>query len=47
MQAVMKIAKSMKVNMPLTEAVYQVLFENIKPIDAYKSLMNRSTKLEN
>ena len=33
-QAVMKIAKSMKVNMPLTEAVYQVLFENIKPIDA-------------
>ena len=46
-QAVMKIAKSMKVNMPLTEAVYQVLFENIKPIDAYKSLMNRSIKLEN
>ena len=46
-QAVMNIANSMKVTMPLTEAVYQGLFENIKPIDAYKSLMNRSIKLEN
>ena len=46
-QAVMNIANSTKVTMPLTEAVYQVLFENIKPIDAYKSLMNRSIKLEN
>jgi len=45
-KAVINISKSMKINMPLAEAVFKVLFENIKPLDAYKSLMNRTTKLE-
>ena len=45
-KAVINISKSMKINMPLAEAVFKVLFENIKPLDAYKSLMNRNTKLE-
>ena len=45
-QAVMELAKAYNVEMPITAAVYQVLFENLDPITAISQLMNRQLKSE-
>ncbi len=39
-------AKSMNVNMPITEKVYQVLFEDLSPREAVHQLMTRDPKEE-
>lgn len=39
-------AKSLNVNMPITEKVYQVLFEDMPPLEAVHKLMTRDPKEE-
>ena len=45
-QAVYFWAKKNSVEMPITSAVYEVLFEGVNPIDAMTQLMNRDPKQE-
>ncbi|TVQ15761.1 MAG: NAD(P)H-dependent glycerol-3-phosphate dehydrogenase [Balneolaceae bacterium] len=45
-RSVYEWSKKLNVNMPLTEAVYQVLFEDVKPFDALANLMTRDPKDE-
>jgi len=45
-KAVMKLSKKLGLEMPITENVYNVLFNNKKPEQALKSLMKRSLKRE-
>ncbi|MCH9633635.1 MAG: Glycerol-3-phosphate dehydrogenase [NAD(P)+] [Chlamydiae bacterium] len=42
----LQIAKKMNVSLPITEAVYHVLYKNLKPMDAVKSLLTRAVKEE-
>ena len=39
-------ARKNSIEMPITSAVYQVLFEGVNPIDAMTQLMNRDPKQE-
>jgi len=41
-----QLAREHKVEMPITEAVYQVLFENLPPREAVTNLMTRPLKEE-
>ena len=45
-QAVYFWAQKNSVEMPITSAVYKVLFEGVNPIDAMTQLMNRDPKQE-
>ena len=45
-QAVVKLAEQHGVDMPITNAVNQVLFENLDPLDAISNLMSREPKTE-
>lgn len=45
-RAVLALAKKYRVEMPITEAVYQVLFEGLNPIDGISRLMTREPKAE-
>ena len=45
-QAVYFWAQKNSVEMPITSAVYQVLFEGVNPIEAMNQLMNRDPKQE-
>lgn len=45
-KSVMDLAAKFRVEMPITEAVHAVLFENLDPIDAIGMLMNRDLKSE-
>lgn len=44
--AVYRLAQELGVEMPITEAVYQILFEGKKPRDAVRELMTREAKYE-
>ena len=41
-----QLAKRENVEMPITEQVYKVLFENKSPVDALRELMTRESKME-
>ena len=41
-----ELAKKYNVEMPIVNAVYDVLYKNLKPADAVKGLMNREKKAE-
>ncbi len=45
-KAVIELSKKMKVVMPITNEIYNVLFENKNPKHAIISLMSRSIKPE-
>ena len=45
-KAVYYWARKNSIEMPITSAVYQVLFEGVNPIDAMTQLMNRDPKQE-
>ncbi len=45
-KAAYKLAKKLDVEMPITEAVYQVIYEGEKPSEAVKNLMTRTLKPE-
>lgn len=45
-KAVVDLAKKHNVEMPITQAVNQVLFENLDPLDAISNLMSREPKTE-
>ena len=45
-QSVRELASTLSVEMPITEAVYKILFEDLKPEEAVYELMTRSTKFE-
>lgn len=45
-KAAYQLAKKKQVDMPITEALYSVLFENIKPKEAVDILMHRTKKHE-
>lgn len=45
-QAVAKLAQAHAVDMPITQTVCQVLFENLSPQEAVKSLMGRHARAE-
>ncbi|PKK39200.1 Glycerol-3-phosphate dehydrogenase [NAD(P)+] [Clostridiaceae bacterium JG1575] len=45
-QSFYELAHRLKVEMPITEAVHQILFENVRPRDAVYQLMNRELKRE-
>jgi len=45
-RAARKIARKHKIQMPITEKLYQVLFQRKNPIKAEKELMNRTLKSE-
>ena len=40
------LAKRMQIEMPITEQVYKILYENISAAEALKSLLNRTPKVE-
>jgi len=44
--AVYRLARELGVEMPITEAVYQILFEGKKPREAVRELMTREAKYE-
>lgn len=44
--SVYALAQHYNIEMPITEAVYRILFENKKPADAVRELMTRSAKQE-
>jgi len=44
---VVALAKKQKIDMPITEQVYKVLYENSSPQDAVNALFNRAIKKEN
>jgi len=43
---VMDLARKYRVEMPITESVYSVLFEGVDPISAIGKLMSRELKQE-
>ncbi len=45
-KAAYQLAKKYKVSMPITEEVYNVLFNNKKPSEAVKDLMLRQARPE-
>jgi glycerol-3-phosphate dehydrogenase (NAD(P)+) len=45
-KSVVELAAKYRVEMPITQAVYQVLFEKLDPIEAISNLMNRGLKAE-
>ncbi len=45
-RAAMELGKKYNVEMPITEQVSRILFENIKPLDAIKDLMTRQSRSE-
>ena len=45
-QAFFELAKKYNVEMPITDAVHQILFEDVTPRDAVINLMNRELKRE-
>ncbi len=45
-RSVVQLSQKYKVEMPITQAVYQVLFEELDPIAAISRLMNRELKRE-
>jgi glycerol-3-phosphate dehydrogenase (NAD(P)+) len=45
-KSVVELAKKLNVEMPITEAVYKILFENVSPSDAVHQLMMRRAKRE-
>ena len=45
-QTAYKLSKKYNVEMPIVEAVYNVLFNNLKPEEAVKNLMSRDGKFE-
>ena len=45
-RSVVELAQKYRVEMPITQAVYQVLFENLDPIEAIGRLMTRELKPE-
>jgi glycerol-3-phosphate dehydrogenase (NAD(P)+) len=42
----LQIAEEMGVSVPITEAVYKVLYKGVKPLDAMRSLLSREVKEE-
>jgi len=46
-KAVMKVIKKYKVEMPITQEVYKILFEDKDPMKAVYTLMTRKPKTEN
>ncbi len=46
LKAAKKIANKYEVEMPIVDAVYSVVFENTKPLDAVNALFNRELKFE-
>lgn len=45
-QVVYKLAKKYNINMPIIEAVYEILFNNLEPKLAVNMLMTRAKKEE-
>lgn len=45
-KSVVELAKKLHVEMPITEAVHKILFEDVSPSDAVNQLMMRSAKRE-
>ena len=45
-ESVVDLAKKYKVDMPITDAVYAVLFEHLDPVDAITMLMSRDLREE-
>jgi glycerol-3-phosphate dehydrogenase (NAD(P)+) len=45
-QAAISLGTKYNVEIPITEQVYKILFENIRPLDAIKDLMTRQSKSE-
>lgn len=45
-QAVLELARKKKIELPITEAVSRVLFENVAPLDAISELMQRPQRAE-
>ncbi len=42
----LQLSKELDVDMPITEIIYKIVYENIKPLDAVHMLMNRTIKEE-
>ena len=45
-KSVMELASRVDVEMPITESVYKILFEDMRPEEAVNELMTRSAKFE-
>lgn len=45
-EAVYELSKKYKVEMPIVESVYNILYKNLKPVDALKKMMERERKPE-
>ena len=44
--AALEMAQTLEIEMPITRAIYNVLFEKLSPIDAIKELMSRPARSE-
>ncbi|MBT5892569.1 MAG: glycerol-3-phosphate dehydrogenase, partial [Chloroflexi bacterium] len=45
-QAAVRLAKELKIDMPITDATHAVLFEGTSPVEVIRSLMGRSLQPE-
>ena len=45
-KAVYKLSKKYKIELPICESVYKILFENLDPLNAVKNLINRNLSSE-
>ena len=42
----LQLCEQLNIPMPITEAVHQILYQNMKPLDAVRNLMKRDIKEE-
>ena len=45
-KAVYKLTKKFKIELPICESVYNILFKNLNPLEAVKNLINRDLSNE-
>jgi len=45
-RAVVTLAEKYRADMPITQGIYQVLFEGLDPLEGITQLMNRQPKAE-
>ncbi|OFW62638.1 MAG: glycerol-3-phosphate dehydrogenase [Actinobacteria bacterium RBG_19FT_COMBO_36_27] len=45
-KAVYNLSKKMDIEVPITECVYNIIYENLNPVESVKKLMNRKIKSE-
>ena len=46
-QEIYRLSRKLKIDMPITEQTYKVLYQDLSPLNAVKNLLGREQKAEN